>query len=453
MYAIVDIETTGGNPQFEKITEVAIFIHDGERVVDEYTTLINPEKTIPYFITGLTGITNEMVADAPRFYEVAKKIIELTENKIFVAHNASFDYNFIKNEYKSLGYNFKRDILCTVKLSRKLIPGKKSYSLGNICNDLNINIKDRHRASGDALATVKLFEILLSINNQNGHALLEKHDLGILHPMLDMKKIHDLPESAGVYYLYNDQKEVIYVGKSKDIKSRIMTHLSGANTKTSIKMRKEIADVSYELTGNELIALLLESEEIKKLKPVYNRLQRRTLRNYGIYSFINENGYLSFEICETNSRDQNPENTYESIEYARLTLLKLIEEYHLCQKLCGLYKSQGACFHYELKQCNGACAGKESSDEYNCRAYMALNAISVANENLIIIDKGRNCDEKAVVRISNGKYIGYGFLDYNSITCIESLKECIISRKDNHEVRQIIKGYLKRNKVERLIRG
>jgi DNA polymerase-3 subunit epsilon len=162
MYAIIDIETTGGSAHLEKITEIAVFLHDGKEITGEYSTLINPERNIPYFITNLTGITNEMVENAPCFYEIAKKLIELTEGRIFVAHNARFDYSFIRQEYKSLGYNFKRSILDTVALSRKLLPGHCSYSLGNICKDLNIMINGRHRAGGDALATVKLFEILIA---------------------------------------------------------------------------------------------------------------------------------------------------------------------------------------------------------------------------------------------------------------------------------------------------
>ena len=160
MFAIIDIETTGGSAKLEKITEIAVYLHDGEKITGEYNTLVNPERNIPYYITNLTGITNEMVENAPRFYEIAKQIVELTEGRIFVAHNARFDYSFIRQEFKSLGYNFKRSILDTVSLSRRLFPGYRSYSLGNICRELKIEINDRHRAAGDALATVKLFELL-----------------------------------------------------------------------------------------------------------------------------------------------------------------------------------------------------------------------------------------------------------------------------------------------------
>ncbi len=164
MYAVVDIETTGSNYRFGQITEIAIIQHNGSCVTDSYSTLIKPDMDVPYFITDLTGITNEMLTNAPKFYEVAKKIVELTAGRIFVAHNVRFDYQFLREEFKRLGYNFYRKQLCTVKLSRKLIPGHPSYSLGKICSDLGIEINGRHRAAGDALATVKLFEILLEKN-------------------------------------------------------------------------------------------------------------------------------------------------------------------------------------------------------------------------------------------------------------------------------------------------
>ena len=169
MFIIVDIETTGSSSRYGKITEIALYQHNGVEITNSFTTLINPEIDIPYFITRLTGIDNETVKNAPKFYEVAKKIVEFTENRIFVAHNVYFDYSFVKEEYKRLGYEFNRKTLCTVQLSRKLLPGHSSYSLGKLCSDLGIEINGRHRADGDALATVKLFEILLEKNKRMGN--------------------------------------------------------------------------------------------------------------------------------------------------------------------------------------------------------------------------------------------------------------------------------------------
>lgn len=169
MFSIIDIETTGNRYKFGKITEIAIYQHNGQRITGSYSTLINPEMDIPYFITELTGINNEMVKDAPKFYEVAKTIVEMTMGRTFVAHNVQFDYKFIREEFERLGYDFNRKTMCTVQLSRKLLPGHRSYSLGRLCSDLGITINGRHRAAGDALATVKLFEILLNKNEIIGH--------------------------------------------------------------------------------------------------------------------------------------------------------------------------------------------------------------------------------------------------------------------------------------------
>jgi DNA polymerase-3 subunit epsilon len=262
MYAIIDIETTGGSARSEKITEIAVYQHDGEKITDEFVTLINPERNIPYFITNLTGITNEMVEDAPRFYEIAKKIVELTEGRTFVAHNVRFDYSFIREEFKSLGFNFKRSLLDTVSLSRKLIPGHKSYSLGNICKDLRISINGRHRAAGDALATVKLFEILMAKDMEfsgSKPGLIKNTKVSKLNPKLEPNKIDSIPDEPGVYYFYNEKGDLIYIGKSRNLQQRVSTHLSNNTTNRSMEMRDLIADIDWELTGSELIALLKES--------------------------------------------------------------------------------------------------------------------------------------------------------------------------------------------------
>ena len=216
-FAIVDIETTGGNALKDRITEIAVYIHDGNKILDEFCTLINPECSIPPFISKLTGISNEMVENAPRFFEVAKQFVQITDGAVFVAHNASFDYGFIRQEYKSLGFNFSRDYLCTVRLSRKIVPGFRSYSLGNLCSSLNINIENRHRASGDALATVKLFEMLLQKNKEeNVISDFIKNDYVNLRfpPGFNRPIIDKLPETHGVYYLLNENGEIIYIGKS-----------------------------------------------------------------------------------------------------------------------------------------------------------------------------------------------------------------------------------------------
>jgi DNA polymerase-3 subunit epsilon len=453
MYTIIDIETTGGNAQHDKITEIALYVHDGSKVIDEFVTLINPERPIPYYISQLTGITDDMVVNAPRFYEVAKRIVELTEGKIFVAHNAPFDYRFIQSEFKQLGYNFDRETICTVRLSRKLIPGKASYSLGNLCSDLGIRINDRHRAAGDALATVKLFDLLLSVNKHNdSDALSAVPDKKGLHPNLNLSAISKLPEETGVYFLYDDRGELIYVGKSLNIRQRVQQHLGSVKTARAGEMRSRVADVSYEITGSELVALLMETEEIKKSKPIFNRLGRRIGNQIGLYHYEDENGYLCLKAKRMSSADGIPLTTFSTAEESRDFIDRLIDEFNLCQTLCGLYTSGLACFHYEIKKCFGACVDEESADSYNLRVQKAISSIGLATKSFLLFDKGRNDSEKSVVKVINGKLIGYGFFDPSSIDGNLWLIDDIITHcSDNRDAHQIIKSFLTKAKPSNVI--
>jgi DNA polymerase-3 subunit epsilon len=445
MYAIIDIETTGGSPVQDKITEVAVFVYDGNKIVNEFVSLVNPERKIPYHITQLTGISNSMVADAPKFYEIAKQLIEITDGQIFVAHNVNFDYNFIKQEFKQLGYDYRREKICTVNLSRKIIPGHRSYSLGKLCADIGIQIEARHRAAGDALATVKLFEHLQCKNTQNldlsALAGISKKDL---HPNFNPDTLRTIPDEAGVYYFYNEQNDLIYIGKSKNIRTRILSHFRNISTKKAIEMRDAIASFDYELTGNELVALLKESFEIKQNKPKYNRAQRRALSAYGLYHYIDSNGYLRFEIARNNSKEAVPIISFAGGKTGSNYLQKLVETYHLCQKLCGLYKTGGACFHFEIMECKGACIGKEAPEAYNARAYKIIEAHKFRHNSFYIIEHGRTDDEIAVIMIENGKYNGYGYIgkeEYDGNK--ELLSDCIHHYVDDRDVQQILKSYLK----------
>jgi DNA polymerase-3 subunit epsilon len=454
MYAIIDIETTGGSAKIEKITEIAIYLHDGEKITGEYVTLVNPERNIPYFITNLTGITNEMVEDAPRFFEIAKTIVELTEGRTFVAHNARFDYSFIRQEFKSLGFNYTRAILDTVALSRKLLPGHRSYSLGNICKELNIFINGRHRAAGDALATVKLFELLLEKDikiNGNRSTLLKNTKISKLNPKLDTSKIETIPEEPGIYYFYNEGGDLIYIGKSRNLQQRISTHLSNNTTNRAMEMRDLIADISWETTGSELIALLKESSEIKLNKPVYNRAQRRTGFQWAIFSFTDKNGYLNYRYGPLDE-NESPVSVFTSKEKVKEKLNSLVATYGLCQKLTGLYDTDGACFHYQVGLCRGACCGKESPDEYNERANKAIEEFIFTRRNFFIIDKGRDDEERCAVKIVNGQYSGYGFFNINDMGFgLSALHECIKHSSDNRDIQVILKQYLRSNRVEKII--
>lgn len=446
MYAIIDIETTGLNSKSDRITEIAIILYDGEKIVDQYETLINPERHISYYITGLTGISNKMVADAPRFYEVAKKIVEMTEDAIFVAHNASFDYNFIRSEFKRLFFEYKRKTLCTKKLSRKLMPGLKSYGLGSLSKYLKIDNKARHRAGGDALATVCLLEHLLSIEKHP-----EEISLRGLNSNLPEEMIMNLPEEPGVYYFFDEKEELLYVGKSVNIKQRVISHLNNNLTKRAIEMKERISQIHYELTGSELVAQLLESFEIKRLKPPYNRAQRRTIFNHGLFMYTASDGYVRLSI-EKIRKDKLPLTSYASAQEGRDHLIRLIAEHELCQRFCGIYKTDGACFHQQIGQCKGACKGMEPPDEYNDRVIDAISKYIYKNKNFFIIDDGRTDDEVSVIKVENGKYIGYGYTNIDNVDQnADILHDIIKPLNDNKDIQVIIRGYLRKNNFEKVV--
>jgi len=439
-YAIIDVETTGTSPSNGKITEIAIYIYNGSEIIDSFCSLVNPECGIPWNITQLTGITNEMVGSAPKFYEIAKKIVEITANTTFVAHNAAFDYSFVREEFKRLGYDYKRKTMCTVSLSRKLIPGLRSYSLGNICQDLNITIEERHRASGDALATVKLFEKILRQNETADHDLFSSRKGNLTE-----ETIASLPGHCGVYYFYDAKGDLIYIGKSKNIHQRVIAHLNNRLTKKAMEMSERIASVSHEVTGSELVALLLESEEIKTNRPFYNRKQRRSANNYGIFAFEDSEGFLNLQVQKITD-ESIPLTSFTFYQEAIDLLHNKAEAHTLCKKLCHLDDQHSPCFNSRIGSCLGACEGKEKPEFYNARVLEAIRPWLFQSQNFFILENIRNTDEVAVVKISQGKYIGYGFLSGNIFKAdLETLNDCIRKKKDNWDTRIIIKSYLKKN--------
>jgi len=270
-YVIVDIETTGGNPTHGGITEIAAILYDGNRVVDSFHSLIDPERMVPGFITGLTGIDNSMLEGAPKFSEIADELYDFLKGNVFVAHNVNFDYSFIREALKLAGIEYSAPKLCTVRLSRKAFPGFGSYSLGRICGHLSITIKERHRAMGDAEATVELFDkIIKSSPDVILQTLKKSGGESFLPPHISRQRFLEIPESTGIYYFHDKNGQVIYVGKANDIRSRFKGHFS-SNSKDKMPLYNEIHDISWELTGNEFLAFLLESLEIKRLWPKYNK--------------------------------------------------------------------------------------------------------------------------------------------------------------------------------------
>ncbi|HYF67883.1 MAG TPA: exonuclease domain-containing protein [Ohtaekwangia sp.] len=445
MYAIVDIETTGGYAANHRITEVAIYLHDGMQVTDWYQTLINPGRNIPYYITGLTGISTEMVLDAPTFEEIAPELIKRLEGKVFVAHNAHFDYSFLKREFELVGQSWQAKKLCTVRLSRKIIPGLRSYSLGSLAESLGIEITDRHRANGDASATVKIFDLLLRRDRDNYIAKALKRNSGetILPPNLAKEEFDRLPAKPGVYYFLNARGQVIYVGKAINIKKRIAGHFTGdAREWSRSKIRNEIHHITYELTGNELIALILESQEIRRLWPKYNQAQKFKAEEWGIFGYEDRNGYLRFSV-NTVTRGAQPLIRFSTKGDTWNFLWEKVREYDLCPKLCGLQVAKGLCFNYQTGECKGACMCVEGVTKYNKRLMKAINSFTTQGNSAAIIGRGRNSDEQSLILVDKGNYFGFGYFNRDvSITDFESAKTFVRSSVQTPTVQNLINSYL-----------
>jgi DNA polymerase-3 subunit epsilon len=452
IYAIVDLETTGGMARRDKITEIGIVLFDGNNIIDKFQSLVNPERSIPPEITRITGITNEMVADAPKFYEVAKEVVERTEGAIFVAHNVRFDYSFLREEFTRLGYTYTRRQLCTVRLARNNFPGLRSYSLGNLIQHFDIEVNARHRALDDALATTELLKYVLQ-KDHGEFTIRQIINAGIRESKLPkgitLDFLHNLPETPGVYYFYNSYQKVVYVGKSKSLKSRVMQHFAKTTLKAE-KLAKMVASISVEETGSELIALLLESREIKTLQPEVNKAQRTKNYPYFIHTYKDENGYINYQWLKSSikaRKNKNVLNHYGSKQGAISHLIGMAKELNLCLDKLGLKDRPGPCYKYSMEECFGACVGEEEAESYNERALLGNELLKrVFDKNFIIQVEGRSKDEIGVVLIEDGNYKGFGYISIEDFQYgIEEIKEAINYEPENPEVNRIIYTYLNKN--------
>lgn len=359
MYAILDIETTGGKFNEEGITEIAIYKYDGHNIIDQFISLVNPEKPIQEFVVRLTGINNKMLKNAPKFYEVAKRIVEITKDCIIVAHNSSFDYRILRTEFNRLGFNFERNTLCTVELSQQLILDQPSYSLGKLTKSLGIPISDRHRATGDALATVQLFKLLLDKDSeksiiQNAIKYFDnKYQKDKLQKLIDFT-----PVVSGVFYIHDINGKVIYLGKGKNIKLEL-NKLFLKTTKRATKIQEKANSITFNKSGNELFTRLKYYLELENLSPKFN-----------------------------------------------------IKKKH-----------------------------KLTTENFN-------------NNDFIIVDKGREIEENALILVENNLVFGYGYTNLAfQENNIDILKTVLTPIKNKEIAKTIIKNYLKRNTVKKIIRS
>ncbi|MFY0481218.1 exonuclease domain-containing protein [Flavobacterium sp. PLA-1-15] len=441
-YAIVDIETTGGNATHSRITEIAIRIHDGVNIIDSYETLVNPEKEIPVAIFALTGITDEMVRHAPIFDDIAEKVAALLTDRIFVAHNVNFDYSFVHHQLKQAGFNWSAQKLCTVRLARKIKPGFASYSLGNLCRSLDIPLYNQHRAGGDADATALLFAQLMEEDLAGEITKMVKKNAQDqrLPPNLPPEDFAQLPEKPGVYYFYNKEKKVVYVGKAINLKKRVASHFTGNKiTPQRQHFLRDIYSISYEVCANELMALLLECTEIKKLWPDYNRALKRYEPKFGLYQYEARNGYQYLAVAKL-GKFQSCKEVFNS-EYEGINiLLELVREFEIDNRFCSYGPSS------QIEQMRPDTTGNlPDLQEHNTKVENALEHLKNSKPSFAIIDKGRSVEERSCVWVENGHFYGMGYLASDVlITEPSEVKEYITPYKSNHYMMQLVHSYAKK---------
>lgn len=435
VYAIVDIETTGSHPDKNGITEIAIVLHNGTEVEGRYETLINPGYPIPSYISYLTGITNEAVSKAPDFSEVALNIFNLLSNRIFIAHNVNFDYTFIRHHLMESGYHWLPKKLCTLKLSRKAFPGLQKYGLGHLCKTFNIPVVNRHRAGGDADATAILFQKILL---EGGEKLIkdflkkDNHEQ-ILPPNLSKESINKLPYIPGVYYFHNGKGKIIYVGKAKSIKKRVLSHFTGLNTgKKRQEFLRNIYEVTFTECPTEFTAFILESIEIKKYWPEYNFSQKRAEQFYSIYLFEDSAGFMRLAI-DKKRKYTKPVASFALLGDAHRSLWKLVREFQLHPALCFLQKQ--SLIPTDIEQ-----------QFYNEKVMQAVAYLQQNSGTYAIVESPVTGNQKSCVFVENGKFYGMGLLPHD-ITSFNSIqvKNYLTVYPENEMIRTLVKSYAQKN--------
>lgn len=429
LYAVVDIETTGSYAAGNGITEIGIVIHDGEKVLNFYETLVNPRIPIPYFIQRLTGINDKMVANAPTFGEVAGQINELLQGKIFVAHNVNFDYSFVKYHLQNAGFQLDTKKLCTVRLARKVLPGLNGYSLGKLTQQLGINHGNHHRAGGDALATADLLRMIVEKDKDAVIAgmLKGRNSEQYLPPHLPVADLDQLPSTAGVYYFYNVNGKTIYVGKAKNIRRRVKSHFSNNKvTRQKQDFLKETFRVSYKECATELMAHVLESAEIRRLWPVFNRSQRGYLAKFGLVAYEDQQGYQRLAV-EQMRRSMKPLYTFNTITEGHNRLKELVTEFDLCPRMCNI-----------ATVCE--CAAHLAPAEYNNKVEEALTWMRKHLPTFALIDKGIDDNEHSCILVMEGNLYGMGYLNdkQKQLKSIKVIQESIEPLQDNDYIRNLV---------------
>lgn len=440
LYAITDIETTGHHASGGEITEIAVVLHDGFRVVDTFHSLVHPGVPVPYYIQRLTGITDDMLIGAPGFQFIADDLLSFFGEAVFVAHNANFDYSFIRAAFKNVGIDWHPRRLCTVRLAKKAFPGLPSYSLSRLCASLEILHLNPHRALGDAEVTTRVFEMVFEqLGQESISSLIAKASGEAFLPHHMDRKIYDaLPETCGVYYFLDIKGSPVYIGKAKNIKKRVRMHFSGDLESARIQaFLAEIHHIKYTETGHELAALLLEDSEIRRYWPKYNKAQKLPVKRFGVLKYTDQRGYLRLAASALDKLSPCIES-FASLPEARNWLIRFAQTHDLDLRLLSLEATN--------QQPLPAMA------EHNERMNVALNTTKKMNRVLAIEGKGRSASESAVVTLDGGFAVSVRFVSCNqSLESTFQNQEPDISLLPTEINSAIVKSYLRQSRGYRLI--
>lgn len=398
MFAVVDVETTGGYASRHRMTEIAIVVHDGLKEVRRYSTLLNPNRAIPAGIQALTGITPEMVSEAPEFHEVSQEIRDVLAEHIFVAHNVNFDFAFVKQAFADVGivYNPKR--LCSVRYARQIQKGLRSYSLKNLVAHFGLHNPAPHRAWGDAEVTSEILAKLLAMDTEGywQRAIRKNSGQFNLPANLPLAQYQALPEAPGVYYFLGRDGKPIYIGKARNLRKRVASHfISDKESRRSQAFKREIYHLSFELTGSELVAGLLEDHEIRQHWPRYNRAQKQRRRRYGVYSYENQLGETCLAVNQVTVQ-QGFLREFYSVHEAHNWLHLQVERFSLNPSLCG--------FPYQVSE------ARVQKDKHDSGIKNLLTEMESEEGTQVIKTPGRSDEEDGFVVVNYGNCQGYGFI-------------------------------------------
>lgn len=418
-YAVLDIEATGGKAGTEKIIDIYIYKFNGTDVLDQFGSMVNPQRKIDDYVQKLTGITDKMVRGAPKFYELAKRVIEITQDCVIVGHGVNFDYRMLRQEFRELGYDFERKTLDTLDLSQKLIPNAESYSLGKLTRSLGIPVSSRHTAEGDTRITLELFKILLEKDKRKdviqNYAIHETPNNEQVSKLIQLKE--NLPAKTGIYYFLNDKNKVIYSSGSRNIRQDV-NKIFASNSKNDKRIQSQVEDVQYEITGSFLIALLKENEEHK----IHKHILEASKNNFAFGLFAD--------------KDQNMLKVEKTLHHRKQPILL---------------------FHTKKKGIKTISKLKESlniqeGDNFNTSIKKIRQAVDFKHKNFIIIDKGPHKKEKSFIEVRNKKVVGYGFYTfYNQLEDDEIREKITITLSNSNKNKTIIKTFLQSNQFRNII--